>query len=90
MPQPNIKGLVYTAAATLPVGIALFIGGIIGIIGKEVALGGVLIALAVVSVGAGCVLMLVFRGRMRAYNRELRLTPCSEALSPERAARCNA
>ena len=71
MPEPNVKGLVYTAAATLPVGIVLFIGGVISIIDKEVALSGVLVALAVASLCFGCALMLVGRGRLRAYNREL-------------------
>lgn len=71
MPEPNVKGLVYTAAAALPMGFLLFIGGIVSIIDKEVALSGVLVALAVASLCFGCVLLIVGRSRLRAYNREL-------------------
>ncbi|HEX7163629.1 MAG TPA: hypothetical protein VF223_20615 [Trebonia sp.] len=71
MPQPNLKRLVYAGAIALPLGIVLFAGGIAAIIAKLVALGGVLIALALASLGAGCVLMLLVRNRARAFNREL-------------------
>jgi membrane protein implicated in regulation of membrane protease activity len=71
MPQPNLKGLVLAGAVTLPVGIVLFIGGIIAIIAKLTALGGVLMAAAVVSLATGCVLMVLLRIRARAYNRDL-------------------
>jgi hypothetical protein len=71
MPELNIKGLIRTAAVTLPVGALLFIGGVIGIATKAVTLGGVLLALGIVSVGAGCVLMLLVRSRARAYSQDL-------------------
>ena len=71
MPQPNLKRLVYAGAITLPLGIALFVGGIVAIVVKLVALGGVLIALAVVSVGTGCALMLLVRSRARAFTRDM-------------------
>lgn len=74
MPDRNITGLIRAGVITLPVGIALFIGGVIAIATKAVTLGGVLIALAVVSVGIGCVLMLQVRNRARALSRDMQAT----------------
>ncbi|HLH83263.1 MAG TPA: hypothetical protein VKV38_08360 [Trebonia sp.] len=72
MAEPNIKGLVRAGVIALPVGIALFIGGVVAIAAKAVALGAVLVAAAIVSVGAGCVLMLQVRNRARALSRDMR------------------
>lgn len=71
MPEPNVKGLIYSAAATLPVGIALFVGGVVCIAVKHVVLGGVLMGLGVASIGAGCAIAMVMISRLRAYNRGL-------------------
>jgi hypothetical protein len=68
----NFKHLVYAAMVTLPVGVVLFIGAIVAIVAKLVALGGVLMALAIVSVGIGCVLMLQVRNRARAVAGDMR------------------
>lgn len=62
----NFKHLVYTAMVTLPVGTLLFIGGVVSIATKQVALGGVLMGLGIASVAVGCVLMLLVRNRGRA------------------------
>lgn len=67
----NFKNLVYAAMVTLPVGVVLFIGAIVAIVAKVVALGGVLMALAVLSVGTGCVLMLRVRNRARAVASDM-------------------
>ncbi|MGH3252311.1 MAG: hypothetical protein ACRDOI_39710 [Trebonia sp.] len=67
----NFKHLVYAAMVTLPVGVVLFIGAIVAIVAKLVALGGVLMALAVASVGIGCVLMLRVRNRARAVAHDM-------------------
>jgi hypothetical protein len=66
---PNIMSVIRAGAITLPVGIALFIGGAIAIATKEVALGAVLLVLAIASVGTGCVLMIMGRNRARAWSR---------------------
>jgi hypothetical protein len=71
MPELNVKGLIYATVVLLPVGILLFIGGVISIATKEVALGGVMMALGIASVGSCWTLGLVLRRRARAYNREL-------------------
>lgn len=71
MPEPNVKGLVRAGAITLPVGVALFIGGVIAIATKEVAIGAVLLVLAIGSVGTGCVLLLQVRNRARAWSRDM-------------------
>jgi hypothetical protein len=71
MSAPNVKGLVYAGASTLPIGFLLFIGGVVSIIAKEVALGGVLMGLGIATLVTGCVLMLIMNIRLRAYNREL-------------------
>jgi hypothetical protein len=70
MPKPNMVGLVRGALISLIVGIALFVGGIIAIVAKAIAVGGVLLALAVLSVCAGCLLMVKFRGRARASSAD--------------------
>ena len=64
--MPNMVGLVRGAMISLIVGIAAFIGGIVAIAAKTVAVGGVLLVLAVLSVCVGCLLMLRFRSRARA------------------------
>ena len=71
MPEPNIKGLIYATAVMLPLGFVLFIGGVVSIASKEVALGGVLMALGIASVGSCCLLMLVGRNRARAFSRDM-------------------
>lgn len=71
MPADNMKGLIRGAAISLPVGLALFIGGFVAIAAGAVALGGALIGLAIVSAGAGCLLMLQGRNRARAWSREM-------------------
>ena len=68
----NFKHLVYAAMVTLPVGVVLFIAAIVAIVAKHTALGGVLMALAVASVGIGCVLMLRVRNRARAVASDMR------------------
>jgi uncharacterized membrane-anchored protein len=64
--MPNMVGLVRGAMISLIVGIAAFIGGVVAIAAKTVAVGGVLLVLAVLSVCVGCLLMLRFRSRARA------------------------
>jgi hypothetical protein len=74
MPAPtiaNIKGQVRAAIITLPVGFVLFIGGIVAIATKAVTLGGVLIAAAIVCLGAGCVLLLRVKNQTRAVTRDM-------------------
>lgn len=66
-----MKGLVRAGMITLPVGVALFIGGVVAIATKATVLGAVLLVLAVVSVGTGCVLMLQVRNRARAFSRDM-------------------
>jgi Flp pilus assembly protein TadB len=70
MPEPNIVGLVRAAAASLPVGFVLLIGGFLAIAAKVIVLGAVLLVLAVLSVCAGCVLLLVTRNRAREAFRD--------------------
>lgn len=67
----NVKRLVIAAIITLPVGLALFIGGIAAIAAKAVPLGGVLLVLAILSVGIGCVLLLRVRSATRAITRDM-------------------
>ena len=64
--MPNMVGLVRGAMISLIAGIALFIGGVVAIAAKTVAVGGVLLALAILSVCAGCLLLIRFRSRARA------------------------
>jgi hypothetical protein len=64
--MPNMVGLVRGAMISLIVGIVLFIGGVVAIAAKTVAVGGVLLALAVLSVCGGCLLLVRFRSRARA------------------------
>jgi Zn-dependent membrane protease YugP len=73
MPTPtmaNIKGQVRAAIITLPVGFALFIGGIAAIATNAVTLGEVLIAAAVVSLGIGLVLLFRVKNETRAAVRD--------------------
>lgn len=71
MPEPNIKGLVRASVITLPVGLALFIGGIIAIATKATGIGAALLVLGILSVVVGCVLMLQVRNRARAFSRDM-------------------
>jgi uncharacterized membrane protein HdeD (DUF308 family) len=71
MPEPNMKGLVRASVITLPVGLVLFIGGIVGIAEKATAIGAVLLVLGIASVCIGCVLMLQVRNRARALSRDM-------------------
>jgi membrane-bound ClpP family serine protease len=71
MPEPNLKGLVRASVITLPVGLALFIGGVVAIATKANAIGAVLLVLGIASVGVGCVLMLQVRNRARALSRDM-------------------
>ena len=71
MSADNMKGMIRGAAISMPVGLALLIGGAAAIAGKETALGAVLIVLAIVSVGTGFVLMLQVRNRARAFSRDM-------------------
>jgi hypothetical protein len=71
MSADNMKGLIRGAAISMPVGLALLIGGAAAIAGKATTLGAVLIVLAIVSVGTGLVLMLQVRSRARAFSRDM-------------------
>ena len=66
-----MKGLVRASVITLPVGLALFVGGIVGIAAKATAIGAVLLAGGIASVAVGCVLMLQVRNRARALSRDM-------------------
>lgn len=68
--MPNMVGLVRGSMISLIVGIVLFIGGVVAIAAKMVAVGGVLLVLAVLSVSVGCLVMLRFRSRARASSAE--------------------
>ena len=72
MAEPNIKTPGYVAMASLPVGTVLFIGGIIAIIAKVVALGAVLIILSIVILAIGLGLMLLVRKRTSVIAGDLR------------------
>jgi hypothetical protein len=69
--KDNMKGLIRGAAISMPVGLALLIGGVAAIAGNATTLGAVLIAGAIVSVGTGLVLMLQVRSRARAFSRNM-------------------
>lgn len=71
MSASNMKGLIRAAVITLPVGLALLIGGGAAIAAKQTAIGAVLIVLAVGCVCVGCVLMLQVRNRARAFSRDM-------------------
>lgn len=71
MSASNMKGLIRAAVITLPVGVALLVGGGAAIAAKQTTIGAVLIVLAVASVCAGCVLMLQVRNRARAFSRDM-------------------
>lgn len=70
MPEPNMASLVRRAMICLVAGIALFIGGVVAIVAKEVAVGGALLALAVLTECAGCVFLFQFRTRARASSAD--------------------
>jgi membrane protein implicated in regulation of membrane protease activity len=71
MSADNMKGLIRGAAISMPVGLALLIGGAAAIAGSATTLGAALIAGAIVSVGTGLVLMLQVRSRARAFSRDM-------------------
>ena len=64
MPLPAIKGQIRAAALSIPVGLLLLVGGCAAVALGERALGGTLVALAVISPVIGCVLM--FRAKNAA------------------------
>lgn len=71
MPEPNLKGLVRASLISLPVGLALFIGGAVAIAAKATGIGAVLLVLGIASVGTGCVLLLQVKNRARTLSRDM-------------------
>jgi uncharacterized membrane protein YgdD (TMEM256/DUF423 family) len=66
----NMLGLVRGALISLIAGIVIFVGGVVAIALKAVPVGGVLLALGVLSVCVGWVLMYRFRNRARASSAD--------------------
>ncbi|HEX4091255.1 MAG TPA: hypothetical protein VHZ33_21290 [Trebonia sp.] len=65
-----MAGLIRGAMISLPVGLALLIGGCVAVAAGTTVVGAVLLVLAVLCVCVGCVLMLMMRSRARATSRD--------------------
>jgi ABC-type uncharacterized transport system permease subunit len=57
VPPPAVEGQIRAAALSIPVGLLLLVGGCAAVALGERALGGTLVALAVISPVIGCVLL---------------------------------
>jgi hypothetical protein len=68
--MPSMLRLVRGALVFLIAGIVIFIGGVVAIAVKDVAAGGVLVALGIISVAVALVLMFRFNGRARANSAD--------------------